>query len=128
MNCLDNLEKCKANCCKVVGFNLIGNVSRFVVFDTMTKDIKHYNELHGFQVKRLKNRKWQVIIPEYLFKKAIITKKQKDEITIKIPVTCSALKDNKCSLHGTNQKPYWCNDLREETTYKYFLTEGCIYK
>ena len=131
MNCLDNLDKCKANCCKTVGFNISDNptnVTNIMNYFTMTANRKRYHELHGFKVKRRKDRSWDIIIPENIFKKAIIEVDAKHGQLLRVYAQCSALNsENKCNLHGTNKKPYECSDLNQETAHKYYLTEGCIY-
>ena len=35
--------------------------------------------------------------------------------------------DNKCKLHGTNEKPRYCRMLNEKNKSNFVLTEGCIY-
>ncbi len=126
---MSNLNICKASCCKTVGFNVSGvGGGNILNFPVMTASQKHYNELHGFKVRRLRDRTWELIIPKKLFDGSVITWNDENS-TIIVPAVCSALTDdNKCSLHGTDEKPYQCSDLNQETAHKYFLTEGCIYK
>ena len=88
-------------------------------------DKKYYHELHGFIIKRLKNRKWKLTIPYEIFKNNIV----KGEF-LEIPTICSALtSDNKCSFHGTDKKPSICKALNEETAKldNIMITGGCIY-
>ena len=124
MNCLDNLDKCNASCCKAVYFDT-GKLTNTVVFGLLTADKKYYHQLHRFEVIRLKNRMWQLTIPDDIFKKAII----KDNI-MEVPAECKALtSDNKCKLHNTIYKPAICKFLNEETekSDNIKITEGCIY-
>lgn len=71
----------------------------------MSMDAKKYYELHNCVVARLPNRNWRVIVYQ----------------------TCSALtEDNKCGLHGSDDKPQACRDLDEKTKHRFHITKGCL--
>ena len=99
--CLDNLNICRASCCKWLPFYHHG---------FMSADLKDYYEKHGCKLERIKRDLYRIIVP--------CVCPQLD------PVTCL------CKLHGTAEKPKLCVDQNEETikTGRYYLTEGCIYK
>ena len=131
MNCLDNLEKCKASCCKQVLFNVPGNqCENLIVISTMTDDKKHYYNLHGLIVNRLRNRLWEINIPTHIFENAVMVTISETMGLLKVPTICKALTiENKCSFHGTDKKPSICKALNEETanSEKIMVTDGCIY-
>ena len=124
MDCISNLRKCKASCCRGVAFTNIKKRTNLIILDTLSLDMKYYYELHDLEVKKLSNRKWAVIIPNKLYKEV----KLENEI-LTIPVICQALKsDNRCRLHGTERKPHTCRSLDERMAgiNTYLITEGCI--
>lgn len=131
-DCISNLNICKASCCRSVSFNVTGNkgtATNVLNFKTLTEDMKHYYELHGFTIKRHKDRSWNLIIPEEMFKNVIMGERPGNETFMRVPSVCQALtSENKCSLHGTPEKPFCCTDLNQETAHNYYLTEGCIFK
>ena len=53
MNCLDNLDKCKASCCKLLGFGIINP----------TQERIHYYETHGCKVVRHNRSQYEVLVP-----------------------------------------------------------------
>ena len=94
MDCLSNLNKCHASCC------------RYLVFygKNLSDDIQNYYKVHGCKLLRMNREMWQIVVP----------------------VTCGALKDDLCTLHGTDQKPRVCLGLNEKTKENYYITEGCL--
>jgi len=94
LNCIDNLHKCNAQCCKQLKFD----------FRHLTKNQIHYYETHGCKVSRMLDRSW----------------------VITVPMICPQLKDNKCSLHGTPEKPQICQDYGNQKT-GILYPENCIY-
>lgn len=53
LNCINNLHKCHANCCKFLKFP----------FRILSDNQKHFYITHGCTVKRLKDRTWLVNVP-----------------------------------------------------------------
>ena len=133
MNCLDNLEKCNASCCKVIVFNTEledGAIKNVFNIKYLSTDKLRYYLLHKCEVKRLLDRSWEVRIQMHLFTNVKITMKYKNMARIEIPLDCSELnQDNKCNLHKTTLKPEVCKLLNEETSKseKILITKGCIY-
>ena len=78
MDCLGNLHKCKASCCKTISFVLNVNLSQ--------DQVKYY-EYHGCVVSKIKHGTWRIIVP---VKCKMLTY------------------DYKCKLHGTPDKPAVC--------------------
>lgn len=100
VDCLSNLDKCKASCCKLITFN---------VRCFPGSNIEDYYLKRGLTIHRLDRNTITVLVPSVC--------NQLDE-------------NNKCKLHGTNKKPVSCCDLNEKTikSGKYWLTEGCLLK
>ena len=99
MNCLENLDKCKASCCRNLPFEL--NIS-------IGHPLEDYYRKHGVKLIRVSRNILKLIIPHDCH-----------QLT----------EDNRCKLHGTKDKPYHCRMLDEKTAKldKIYLTEGCIY-
>ena len=99
MDCLSNLDKCKASCCKSISFDL--NLP-------MHHPLEDYYCKRGLKVIRNSRTSMSVIVPHHCA--------QLDD-------------DLKCKLHGTPQKPALCRQLNAETakTRLFRITEGCIY-
>ena len=53
MNCLDNLGKCNASCCKSVVF----------VQENLSVDMQYYYKLHGCELIRKSHSLWWIVIP-----------------------------------------------------------------
>jgi len=98
--CLDNLDKCKASCCRMLSFNL--NVC-------IGHPLEDYYRKHGLKVTRLDRNTITILVPNIC--------KQLDTET------------NLCKLHDTGKKPYYCRALNKKTIQngQFYITEGCIY-
>ncbi len=97
MDCLSNLGKCGAACCKQLSF-FVG---------PLTDDQIHYYKLHDCKVLRQKNRRgWKITVP--------------------VRCT-ALTEDLKCSLQGTPEKPQVCKDFGDKTIKGYTIPENCIY-
>lgn len=99
-DCLSNLDKCKASCCKVIVFEWKGY---------MPQTYADYYLKHGCKLKRVSRDSIKVIVPSVC--------RYLDQDT------------SLCTLHDTNDKPLLCRKL-DHTTYKsggFHITEGCIY-
>lgn len=99
MNCIDNLDKCKASCCRIVSFIVNGYLS---------EAMSEWYNARGCKLKVLSRKSFRVEIPH------------------KCP---HLTKDGLCDLHGSGKKPYVCKALDEKTAKNgnYTITEGCIY-
>ena len=98
MKCTDNLDKCKASCCKVLPFYV----------KSFPGDIwEDYYIKHGLEFTRISRTLIKVLVPYDC--------KQLDE-------------SNLCKLHGSEDKPSLCKALNEKTATNYHITDGCIYK
>jgi len=53
MDCLGNLSKCKASCCKALVF----------YSKNMTEDRKNYYQVHGCKLLRMNREMWQIVVP-----------------------------------------------------------------
>ena len=53
MNCVDNLTKCNASCCRVIIFS-----ERY-----LTAEFKEYYKAHGCTFERRGNRGWMIKVP-----------------------------------------------------------------
>lgn len=96
MDCLNNLQNCKAECCKGIVFGIKGPVSQ---------DKMNYFHMHGCKLFR-KNR------DEYLVR-----------VPVKCLMLDE---NNKCRVHGTETKPKLCNAFKEGNTSGYYVPEGCL--
>jgi hypothetical protein len=98
-DCTDNLEKCKASCCRWLSFNL----------NSFPNDRNEdYYRKHGCVVRRIDRNMIEIGVPSVCA--------QLDE-------------NNHCKLHGTKQKPLLCVLMNEESvkTGRYYKTEGCMF-
>lgn len=98
MNCIDNLPKCGASCCKTLAFTL--NV-------VLSKDQQNYYKYHGCKLIRKGRTNWQIIVP--------VRCEMLDENLM-------------CKLHGTDKKPNACKRLSPDNTKGLFITDGCLLK
>ena len=120
--CLDNLKNCDAACCKSNHFRTPkGTIGAGIVLPFMTKDMQYYYKVKGFKVFRRRDRKWCLEPPAG----AKITRT--DGLMV-IKSVCPALKDNKCTLHGTDKKPNVCERFGNTTTKGYYVPKKCIFK
>lgn len=97
MNCLENLSRCKASCCRKFVFELRTHPG---------SHIEQYYRTRGLIIHRL----------------------SREVIEVHVPHNCVHLtKDNLCDLHDTDRKPFYCNDLNDDTIKRkqYLKTEGC---
>ncbi|QDP57865.1 MAG: hypothetical protein Unbinned1693contig1002_9 [Prokaryotic dsDNA virus sp.] len=53
VDCLSNLDKCKASCCRVLCFD----------YPNLLQSKIHYLETHGCTIKRSADRKYKVLVP-----------------------------------------------------------------
>lgn len=99
-DCLSNLDKCKASCCKVLAFTLPGYLGR---------DLIDYYIKHGCNVKKISRDLTRILVP--------IVCPQLDP------------KTNLCKLHNTPDKPRLCvmQDAETMRSGRFYCTEGCIY-
>lgn len=121
-NCLCNLEKCQAECCKEFRLNLTENIR---VFKGMTvnwicdeKDLKYYYKLHNCEVKgnivslKLNNFK-------------------KEGRSLTIYETCQGLtQDFRCAFHGSDKQPIICHFPNKTGIGNgpIYLTKNCVFK
>lgn len=99
MNCIDNLPKCEAGCCKLV----------VMTIPSFPGDVKEdYFKKRGIRVKRINRKTVKLFIPH-----------QCAQLT----------PDNRCKLHGTDKKPSFCTMLNEKTANAelFHITKNCIY-
>ncbi len=132
-DCVSNLRICNASCCRTLSFRVQvtgGKIHDRFIFATLTEDKKHYFELHNCKVKKLPDRSYEVFLPKRITSTDYKYSEIKETSTVvEVPVICSALtKDNKCSLHGTKEKPNICTNLTHETAHDYHITDGCIFE
>lgn len=72
----------------------------------MNKQREEYYTTHGCEVFRVKRDLFKVIVP----------------------MRCPQLsEDNKCKLHGTESKPYFCRKLDKGSAHLFEVREDCIY-
>lgn len=121
--CIDWLEVCKAECCKVfkVHTSMIkrGRNRTLTVKMPIDGDAAHYYKLRGCRTTRM-----SLIIPEGHF--SITTE---GNFTY-FHAPCKALDENDlCTLHGTNNKPKLCNEFNELTggeTNRWYTVPSCL--
>lgn len=123
--CVNNLHKCQASCCK--GFTLyvpeeqfkklrIG--ASFVAKIDLTKDLEWYYSLHGITVTH-----------EGILMKKIAYEKVGDARYLFHRRCNNLTEDNLCKGHPHN-KPDACKRLTRETAeqQQYYLTSNCVFK
>lgn len=126
-NCLDNLKNCNAGCCKVNRFHIPkGHRDRTIALPFLTEQMKYYFKIKNFKVSRLRDRRWSITPPSDA-KISWATGKSDDREIMIVENICPALKDNKCSLHGTSEKPLVCERFGNTTTEGYYIPKKCIY-
>jgi len=94
-NCIDNLDLCKAACCKFMFYDAIN----------LTEDRLKYFRIHGFIVKKLEVNKWRILIPAKCSK---LTEDNKCGIHESKPLDCKSFGE----LTGSD---FW---LPDECIYK----------
>ncbi len=100
MGCVDNLHRCKAECC------------RFLPFDVMAppkSPTEYYYKLRGIKIKRINKSLIRVFVPQ---------------------VCGQLTDDNKCKLHGTGKKPKVCVVYGQLSKHNenHEIPDTCIYK
>lgn len=129
VSCMDWLDACNAECCKTLSFiipHMTDDLFKEPVIELLlerplTKDLVHYYTLRGVGVT---SPSILNIETRFLHKDT----KQKDAFIFKRD--CNALLNNKCTLHGTEEKPMFC---REFPTHgvdpsDVHLTPHCLYQ
>lgn len=125
MDCLGNLHRCQAACCKVLVFFLQDPAlaNNHPILKNPTKDLLNYYRLHNCKLERLNRENWRVIVEgeRQLFQMS------KNLWRMLITVNCQALTvDNKCGLHGTEEKPRTCRRFDENHQERYYIPEKCV--
>lgn len=97
MDCLSNLPKCKASCCKLIAFVSEGDEAT-----------AHYWRVHGLTVvpHPVNDRLFIVTVPQTCPKLDVET--------------------SMCTIHGTDEYPEACNRLDWGKTEDFVITEGCL--
>jgi len=123
VDCLSNLDKCGAECCKVIPIPYKkvrairpGTLIRFTQ-ETMTSDAKWYYELHNCTVRgstvslRVHKHWWS-------------------GNNLIVASRCNLLtEDNLCSGHESGEKPECCKKLdHDQDLSRYYLTPNCVLK
>jgi hypothetical protein len=100
MNCTDNLDKCKAMCCKLLPFDL--NIP-------IGHPLEDYYRKRGLSVTRTGRGTIRVIIPHRC---------------------AQLTPEDHCKLHNTPSKPHTCTAFNEENAHngKYHIPTHCIYE
>lgn len=121
MNCLDNLDKCKAACCKGVTFKSPRPKRNQKVFmfkqDEISDDMIRYYDLHDITVTENNELIFHAPIWKYVNGQLHVTKH------------CNALTDNlRCSIH--ENKPQVCKDFNKTTAYsgEFTVPPNCIFR
>ena len=127
MDCLGNLNRCQAACCKVLVFFLRdpANINQHPILYNPSQDLLNYYKLHNCKLERIDHSNWKVIVEgeRQLFQMS------KNLWRMLITVNCQALtQDNLCGLHGTEEKPRVCRRFDENHTEGYFIPDKCILK
>lgn len=119
-NCLCNLDKCKASCCRTLSLPLkqLGKVrdgDKVTFGIPAQRDMIRYMKYHG--ARYIHGTISLVIRNPRIIGESIV-----------FDAKCEKLgDDNLCKVHET--KPAFCRGLDHNTakSKKYFITEGCIY-
>lgn len=123
-NCLCNLDKCNAECCKLFLVKAMPHQvyrkGQILTFECKDLDLQHYYILHGCKVG---NNTVYIKLEEF---KVI-------NHMLHISLTCEYLQDNKCIHHSDGLQPKICafpniNNPIGDGVHKLFMTPNCIYK
>lgn len=119
VDCLNNLHRCKASCCRSFSFNdgvIKERPGLHKIKIWLTKDMQSYYASQGCTYKH-----GILFLPIYLSDRV-------EWINGKTVIfrDCFYLDNetNLCKIHGN--KPKCCSDLDETTKYKYRITENCL--
>ncbi len=78
VDCLSNLDKCKASCCRLLCFD----------YPFIQQSHIDYLEAHGCEVKRIKGLGWRVLVP---FKCPHLTDDNLCDMHENKPISCRSL-------------------------------------
>lgn len=132
MDCLGNLSRCKARCCKVLVYwhksppeYVLREPLKHWLLMNPTQDLIYYYQLHGVKVERKNREIYQVLFPEGV--KWKVEKVTETMYRIIAEMECTALTaEDLCSLHGTEEKPRLCRRFDENHTEGYYIPEKCV--
>lgn len=125
-DCLEWLDVCQAECCRSINVYIKAKMTSVNAMVQLKQDISEdmleYYKWHKVKIlgKRL-----------MLFPRKYLKKIKKSKLKYEYTCPCEMLlKNNHCSVHGTDRKPKLCRQLTAETA-RYMmknLTPNCLFK